>query len=187
MCANRQEGLNVQTTTALLLDRWKERKGISSDYEAARALGVSRASLSNWRKGTNHADVIAAATMAEDLGMETIEILAAIQADREIRPQAQAIWRRYGRPAFFALIACAAIPISAPGDALGNVKNAHYDTAAKCETRQHNSLLCEVIRGTITERKINRWRRLAAMIRRLWLLARAHCVPGRFTPGTLLT
>lgn len=151
----------MQTTTALLLDRWKERRGISSDYEAARALGVSRSSLSNWRKGTNHADVIAAATMAEDLGMEPIEVLAAIQADREIRPQAQAIWRRYGKPAFLGLIASVTMSISAPGDALGNVKNAHYGTAANCEKWQHNSLLCEVIRSlfrSLAERWLKRWR-----------------------------
>ena len=172
-----------RTATVALLDAWKSKRGVTSDNQAALALGISRQAVSRYRHGKAHADVEIAAKMAEELGLEVIEILAAIQADREIRPQAQAIWRRYGKPAFFSLLAGALVTVGGPGEVLGNVQPGSA-TVAKCE---HTTPLCEVIRGTITERKINRWRRLAAMIRRLWLLARAHCVPGRFAPGTLLT
>jgi hypothetical protein len=93
----------MSSTTVALLDRWKESKKLASDYQAAKALSTKVQTVSNWRTGKSHADVLFAARMAEDLGMSVIEVLAAIQADREHRPSAQAIWRRFGRAAFMAL------------------------------------------------------------------------------------
>lgn len=139
---NRQEARNVENTTILLLNRWKEKEQITSDYEAAKRLGVSRATVSHWRKRDNHADVIVAARMAEDLGMEVIEILAAIQADREIRPSAQAVWRRYGRPAFVSLIAGVATALFSPSDAVGKVERDHFDTGAEtAETASYTPIM----------------------------------------------
>lgn len=118
----------METTTLALLDHWKKHHGIVSDYAAARRLNVTAQALSNWRRGRSHADVEIAARMAEELGLEVIEVLAAIQADRETRAPAAAIWRRYGRPAFIALVASVIVPISQPGEARGKLENAQFCT-----------------------------------------------------------
>ena len=117
------------STTVALLDAWKRKRGLASDNAAAEALGVSRQAISRYRHMKAHADVEIAAKMAEELDMEVIEVLAAIQADREPREPAAAIWRRYGRPAFIALVAGFLVPVSMPGEALGNVQKADYATA----------------------------------------------------------
>jgi hypothetical protein len=63
------------TITARLLDRWKEAKGITSDRQAALALGVSHALPAHWRNGKNaHAAIIEG--MARDLGHNDREIAA---------------------------------------------------------------------------------------------------------------
>lgn len=59
--------------TARLLDRWKEAKGITSDRQAAIALGVSHALPTHWRGGKNaHAAIIEG--MARELGHSDREI-----------------------------------------------------------------------------------------------------------------
>lgn len=111
----------METTTTALLDRWKQAKGLGSDYAAAKALGVSQGTLSNWRHGRSHADVELAAKMAEALGLDTLGTLAAIQADRETRPGAAAVWRRYGKGAFMALALGLSVGLSSPGNAVREV------------------------------------------------------------------
>lgn len=111
----------METTTTALLDRWKRAQGLGSDYAAAKALGVSQGTLSNWRHGRSHADVELAAKMAEALGLDTLGTLAAIQADRETRPGAAAVWRRYGKGAFMALALGVSVGVSSPGNAMREV------------------------------------------------------------------
>lgn len=106
------------SATVLLLDRWKERKGFESDYQAAKYLGVGQSTLSNWRNGRSHADVVLAARMAEEMGIAVVGVLASIQADRETRPSAQAIWRRIGKAAFMTLLVGVATPGAIPGNHL---------------------------------------------------------------------
>lgn len=112
----------METTTTALLDRWKQAKGLGSDYAAAKALGVSQGTLSNWRHGRSHADVELAAKMAEALGLDTLGTLAAIQADRETRPGAAAVWRRYGKGAFMALALGMSVGLSSTGNAVREVE-----------------------------------------------------------------
>lgn len=109
------------TTTTRLLDRWKAARGITSDNAAAQALGISRQAVSRYRKGAAQADVEIAARMAEDLGLDTLGTLAAIQADRETRPGAAAVWRRYGKGAFMALALGLSVGLSSPGNAMREV------------------------------------------------------------------
>ena len=103
------------STTTLLLDQWKKRKGVETDYAAAKALHITPAAISKWRKGKGHAEVELAAKMAGDLNMSVIEVLAAIEADRAKSPQAQEIWRRYGKAAFMTLVVGFALPGSLAG------------------------------------------------------------------------
>lgn len=94
----------MSTTTIHLLDRWKEKQGIQSDYAAAKALGITAAAISKWRKGKGHAEADLAARMASALHLETLGVLAAIEADRATKPSVQAVWRQFGKPAFMTLL-----------------------------------------------------------------------------------
>lgn len=108
----------METTTTMLLDRWKAAKAHSSDNAAALALKVSRAAVSRWRHGLNHAEAETAAKMAEDCGLDVLAVLAAIEADRARSEGARRVWSRYGRGAFMALALAAGGAAGGPADAV---------------------------------------------------------------------
>ena len=70
-------------STINYLDEAKEKLGIESDYAMAKWLGVGRAAVSNWRVKRNFIDDYAAAKIAQALGVEPMEIIAAANAERE--------------------------------------------------------------------------------------------------------
>ncbi len=92
------------TTTLQLLERWKAKRGLTSDAAAAKALHVSRMAVSSWRSGQRHASASKAAQMAGDLKLDTLQVLAAIEADRS-QGEDQRTWQKFGRGAFMALVA----------------------------------------------------------------------------------
>lgn len=100
----------METTTTILLDRWKAYRGIQSDNGASVALHIERATVSGWRHGKSHANTESAAKMAEDLKLDVLAVLASIEADRARSPEAQRIWARFGKPAFMALLVGLALP-----------------------------------------------------------------------------
>lgn len=100
-----------ETTTVRLLDAWKVKKGIDTDYKAAKALGVSNGTPANWRHMRSHAKPSLAAKMAKDLGMDELGILAAIEADRAHNGDDRRVWQRFGKGAFVALV-LAVSPVS---------------------------------------------------------------------------
>lgn len=93
-----------ETTTVRLLNAWKAKKGIDTDYRAAKDLGTSHGTPGNWRHGRSHAAPALAARMAKDLDMDVIQVLAAIEADRAHNADDRRVWQRYGRGAFVALV-----------------------------------------------------------------------------------
>lgn len=93
----------LDTATLSVLAAYKTACGITSDYEAAKRLGVSPATLSNWRNGRSHAQADLAAKMAEASGMDVLGVLAAIEADRAQNEAVRRVWRRFGKAAFLAL------------------------------------------------------------------------------------
>lgn len=54
--------------TVRLLERWKRSQGIEGDSEAARALGIARQTVSNWRTRNSHADAALIVLMCHELG-----------------------------------------------------------------------------------------------------------------------
>lgn len=97
-------------TTQELLARWKAKKGFKSDSEAARALHVRPSAVNNWQQGVSHANPIAASKMAEDLTLDTLAILASIEADRSNDYETRKVWRRFGKGAFIALVMLSILP-----------------------------------------------------------------------------
>lgn len=104
----------MPSTTLQLLDAWKRLKGITSDNQAALALGVQRQALSKWRNDGSHASPPLAARMAHDLGWDGLRTLAAIEADRAIDSDTKKAWLRLaGKALSVALAALLALGATA--------------------------------------------------------------------------
>jgi hypothetical protein len=68
-------------TTIEYLDAIKSRLDLPSDYAAAKALGVTRAAVSNYRNGKSSFDDCVAIKAAELLNIEPMEVIAACHAE----------------------------------------------------------------------------------------------------------
>lgn len=72
---------------AALKRRWK----ISSDYELAKRLGVSKQAISNYVNGQRAFDVTTAARVAEILELEPLRVIADMELERGSSPE---LWKR---------------------------------------------------------------------------------------------
>lgn len=72
----------------------KRKLGITSDYAIAKELGMSKAAFSRYKTGGRVIDDYTAAKLAEVLGIEPIEVIAAANAEREKDSAKVAFWRR---------------------------------------------------------------------------------------------
>ncbi|CAG4928359.1 helix-turn-helix domain-containing protein [Paraburkholderia saeva] len=79
-------------TTGEYLDAVKAKLDLPSDYATAKALGVTRASVSKWRLGHSVPDELACARIADIIGVEPIEVIAASQYERSKDEHARALW-----------------------------------------------------------------------------------------------
>lgn len=84
-----------RTVTNQLLDRYAEAKGLNSDYKIAKALGITRQAVSNWRNEKNHLDDTACLQIAEALNIDPLTIMAKVRETRKQSPREQATWERY--------------------------------------------------------------------------------------------
>jgi transcriptional regulator with XRE-family HTH domain len=77
------------------LDRAKEKLGIKADNEFAGLIGVTRAAISKWRNGKGVMDDYAAAKIAEILGIQEMEVIAAANVERDNDPNRQEFWEKH--------------------------------------------------------------------------------------------
>lgn len=142
------------TVTAVLLERWKEAKGITSDRQAGLALGVSHTAVQKWK---DHGNATAAIIekMARDLGHNDREIAVmlfesmaeAANADAESRKTLERLAKKVRTLALTAVAVLASsslFPAPAKARALG----------------------FEEVRGSIHYANLRRW--LRALQRRLY-------------------
>jgi len=81
-------------TTVDYLNEAKQRLGLSSDYQAAKWLGVSTAALARYQSGQRTIDDYAAARIAEALGKEPIEVIAIANMEREKASERREFWKK---------------------------------------------------------------------------------------------
>jgi DNA-binding transcriptional regulator YdaS (Cro superfamily) len=105
------------TTTVRLLEAWKAKKGLDSDYKAAKELGVATGTPSNWRHGRSHAAPALASRMAKETGLDELAVLAAIEADRAHNGDDRRVWQKHGRAAFMALLVGVVVGVPPAGHA----------------------------------------------------------------------
>lgn len=70
----------------------KKRLGIESDYALAKALGVTQAAVSSYRTEKSKISDDVALTVAEILGINPLEVIAAANAERAKTPEQKARW-----------------------------------------------------------------------------------------------
>ncbi|MFC4932965.1 DUF3693 domain-containing protein [Massilia sp. GCM10023247] len=78
--------------TIELLEAVKVKRGISSDYALAKALGVSQPAVSSYRAGNSKISDDVALTVAEILGMHPLAVIAVANAERARTPAQKARW-----------------------------------------------------------------------------------------------
>lgn len=76
------------------LDKAKEKLGIKADNEIATKIGVTRAAISSYRVGRTVMDDFAAAKIAEILGLNAMEVIAAANAERE-KGEKKEFWENF--------------------------------------------------------------------------------------------
>lgn len=96
------------TASSELLDRFKQVRGITSDYAAAKALEVTRAAVSQWRTGSRHMDDATVAFIARELRIDAAAAIAQVNLDKPLTKRERAIWETYcARVCVAALVALA--------------------------------------------------------------------------------
>lgn len=70
----------------------KRRLGIESDYALAKALGVTQAAVSSYRREKSAINDDVALTVAEILGVNPMGVIAAANAERAKTPEQKARW-----------------------------------------------------------------------------------------------
>jgi anti-sigma-K factor RskA len=86
-----------------LVDKFKELKGVASDYAAAKLLDIRPNRISNYRTLTSHADDRTAIMLADALGLDRLETIARINEDRATERSEKEFWRRIASAAVLAL------------------------------------------------------------------------------------
>lgn len=77
------------------LDAAKAALNITSDYELAKRLDVSKQAISNYRKGNNHPDSVMAFKLAITLKLDPAMVLADLESQREPTGKRGDFWRSF--------------------------------------------------------------------------------------------
>lgn len=88
----------------------KTRLGIQSDYALAKALGITQPTVSGYRAGRSRIDDDVALRIAEILGKNPLEVIAAANAERSKSPEMREKWTHLMEKfsvSFKSLISCA--------------------------------------------------------------------------------
>jgi hypothetical protein len=79
-------------TTGEYLDAVKAKLDLPSDYATAKALSVTPSTVSRYRLLKAAPDDLVCARIAEILGVEPMEVIAAVHFERSTEPKARALW-----------------------------------------------------------------------------------------------
>jgi transcriptional regulator with XRE-family HTH domain len=78
--------------TIAYLQAVKEKRGITSDYALAKALGISHSAICGYRAGTSRINDDVALSIAEILQIHPLQVIAAANAERAKTPEQAARW-----------------------------------------------------------------------------------------------
>ena len=78
-----------------LMDKARTRANLQSDYALAKALGIDRSIISQWRKGKKHPSTTEAAQLAALAGLEEMPVIAAIEYQTATTEKKKQFWKCY--------------------------------------------------------------------------------------------
>lgn len=114
-------------TTFELLDALRARRGLTTDYQLAKYLGVPTATVSQWRTGKHSIGPELALRFADELEISREFVLACLEAERHAAPELRSAWaaiaaRLRGAAVIVAvvLLGGAAVPSTAYGAGLSS-------------------------------------------------------------------
>lgn len=112
-----------------VLDEAKKRLSIESDYALAKALGLKPQHISGYRKGGHLPDDSIALRLAEAAGMDPLQLLAQINAERAKDPKVKRFWKMIGTAAaaILAIFSVSILDVGSKASATDNGGQAiHY-------------------------------------------------------------
>lgn len=78
-----------------LLNRYAQVERLTSDYQIAKRLGVSRAQISAIRRGRSGLGNTPGLQIAETLGLPPLETIAKLEAERAPTERVKTVWAKY--------------------------------------------------------------------------------------------
>lgn len=111
-----------------LIEAAKRAQELTSDAALARAVGVTRGSISNWKNGVSLPDPVACAALAGLTGEPLARVLGIVGEARAISREEKAVWRRLAATVTLLLVAVvpALNPAAAYTDAGATTQAMHY-------------------------------------------------------------
>lgn len=116
-------------TTPEFLDELKVRHQLKNDSAAARALGITQASVSNLRARKNTFDDTTAVRVAELLDLDPAYVIACAHAQGARRPEVRHVWERLARAAVATvagLVLAAGLVLSPSPATADNASSVYY-------------------------------------------------------------
>lgn len=115
-----------------LIEKAKTRANIPSDYALAKALGIERQIISQWRKGNRHPSNEEAVQLATLAGLPEMQVIALIELQTANSEKKRKFWEHYiesrGIAACLTMTALAASIVLMPEPAEASVLHlANYD------------------------------------------------------------
>jgi hypothetical protein len=108
------------SATLQLLARYKDFHKLPSDYQAAKRLGIRQNTISKWKAGGTMDDATAL-SIAQDLQIEPLAVLAQIHMDRPLTPRDRKIWERYCARVLVAALVALAGTVTGPDTTQANM------------------------------------------------------------------
>lgn len=110
------------TTTTELIDAYAARHGLENDLQIAKRLKLASGSVYRYRRGPTMDDALAI-QICRDLRIDPAPILANLAADREIKPNVKAEWRRIAKTLGASAVGLTAVLINLADAKLNAVYN----------------------------------------------------------------
>jgi transcriptional regulator with XRE-family HTH domain len=127
-----------------LLDAAKAARGLTSDNQLAKAIGVTRAAVSSWRNEIKTPDPVACATLAGLTGEPLAKVLGIVGEARAISREEKAVWRKLAATA--AMLFLVALPWANP--AVAYSMRGHEQQSAICIMRSLAAFIRRLFRSS---------------------------------------
>lgn len=92
-----------------LVEKAKTRASLSSDYALAKAIGIERQVISQWKSGKRHPSNAEAVQLATLAGIDEMEVIAQIELETAKTEPKKEFWKHYIESRGFAAVGAMAI------------------------------------------------------------------------------